>query len=56
MSDISSKVEMNFHNFYRCKKCKTEWDDCWDSACDDECPKCGTPYTPYKSVKIKDKQ
>ena len=53
MSEISSKVEMKFYNFYRCEKCGKSWEDAWDSMCDDECPQCGTVYFPYKSENIK---
>jgi len=26
---------------YICPKCKNEWTDIWDSACDCDCPNCG---------------
>lgn len=28
--------------FYVCPKCENEWEEEWTSACDSECPKCGT--------------
>jgi rubrerythrin len=41
-------VEMKIRSFYRCPECDYEWDDTWDSACDDECPECGTKnISPY---------
>ena len=42
-----------FRNFYRCPECKTEWQDEWDSTCNDECPNCGlSDIEPYKSEDI----
>jgi len=38
-------VEMKIKSFY--KHCGEEWESVWDSACDDECPKCGKPISPY---------
>ena len=45
--------EKTFVNYYRCTKCGETWNDLWDSACDDECPECGTVMTPYESEEIK---
>jgi hypothetical protein len=28
-------------NHYACPVCKTEWNDTWSCACDDDCPNCG---------------
>lgn len=42
-------VELKYHNYYECKNCDVKWEDEWDSTCDDECPKCETSHTPYKS-------
>jgi hypothetical protein len=51
MSDISNGVKMKYQNFY--KHCNTEWDDTWDSMCNDECPVCGEKdIEPYKSEEI----
>ena len=52
MNDINSKVEMKYRNFYR--HCKTKWDDCWDSTCNDKCPVCGKEISPYKSEEYKE--
>ncbi len=54
MSDItlSHEVEMKYHNFYRCPECLTEWDDHWDSMCNDQCPDCEAEIEPYKSEDI----
>lgn len=42
--------EMRFRNFYSCPECDTEWEDIWDSTCDDQCPNCGLKgISPYKS-------
>lgn len=39
-----------YENHYRCDDCSETWTCTGDSAHDDECPKCGKAYTPYKSV------
>jgi len=41
-----------YHNYYRCDDCNTEWEDDWSCTCDDECPMCGSFYSPYKSEDI----
>jgi len=46
---MSKEPEAKYLNYYRCEKCNQEWDDVCDSMCDDECPVCGKPYTPYNS-------
>jgi hypothetical protein len=52
---LNKEVEMNFRNFYRCPYCSTEWEDVWDSMCDDDCPACEERHiSPYKSEDIKD--
>ena len=43
----SSEVD-TLLNYY--EHCDVEWQDYWSSACDDECPICGAPITPYKSI------
>ena len=54
MSDIttSHEVQMKFRNFYRCPDDGAEWQDEWDSACNDHCPKCDAEISPYKSEDI----
>lgn len=52
LSDILDDPEILFCNFYKCPDCQCEWEDTWDSQCDDECPECGKPITPYKSEDI----
>lgn len=43
-------VEMRFRNFYRCPSCGHEWQDEWDSMCDDQCPQCHLKgVSPYRS-------
>jgi len=50
----NTEVEMKFRNFYRCPYCTTEWEDVWDSMCDDECSACGTKnISPYQSEDLK---
>lgn len=39
-------------NSYHCEKCDVSWTDEWSCACDDECPECGTVYTPEESEEI----
>lgn len=39
----------SYRNFYRCTDCGEQWDDEWDSMCDDECPSCQRAFTPYRS-------
>lgn len=49
-------VELKFRNYYRCPECGSEWDDEWDSMCDDECGECGcSDISPYKSENVEDK-
>jgi hypothetical protein len=38
-----------FKNHYRCSRCKKEWSDEWLGVCEDNCSKCGTSVSPYKS-------
>jgi len=38
-------VEMKIRSYY--KHCGEEWSSDWDSACDDECPKCLKAISPY---------
>jgi len=45
-------TEIKFLNHYYCPDCNIEWDDEWDSTCDDECPECRKEYSPYKSEDI----
>lgn len=42
---------MKYRNFYLC--CDTEWQDEWDSTCNDRCPVCNKEIAPYKSEDIK---
>ncbi len=54
-TDDSDEVETTWHNFYRCPDCGGEWDDCWDSQCDDDCPHCGCRHvSPYDSKKVEE--
>jgi hypothetical protein len=48
------KTEMKFRNFYRHIEgdCNEEWDDVWDSTCNDKCPKCNKEIEPYKSEDV----
>lgn len=47
-----NSTESWFINYYKCPKCKSKWDDQWDSKVDDDCGECGYKnISPYKSVK-----
>ena len=54
MSDIttSHEVEIKYRNHYRCPNDGEEWQDEWDSMCNDRCPKCNAEIQPYKSEEI----
>jgi len=42
-----------FLNTYRCPDCGEEWQDEWSCGCDDPCPNCDAPISPYQSVRIR---
>ncbi|WP_019025419.1 MULTISPECIES: hypothetical protein [unclassified Thioalkalivibrio] len=44
--------ESRFLNYYRCEDCDTDWEDEWDSTCDDDCPSCGKDFSPYMSEEL----
>ena len=50
--DMNAEPVMRFRNFYRHEECGTEWDDVWDSMCNDECPDCGAEIEPYDSEEL----
>jgi hypothetical protein len=50
--EVVDNFEFKYKNYYKCDKCGQEWEDMWDSTCDDECPNCGTEMTPYESEDI----
>jgi hypothetical protein len=41
-----------FRNSYHCDDCDVSWTDTHSCACDDECPECGTAYTPAESEEV----
>lgn len=41
-----------FLNKYACTHCGTAWADEWSCCCDDECPECGTDFSPYYSLDL----
>jgi tRNA G26 N,N-dimethylase Trm1 len=47
--DGSNRV---FKNYYYCERCGEEWDDMWDTSCDDQCPECNAEINPYKSEEL----
>ncbi len=46
---IDEEEENKYHNYYRCDDCNEEWEDDHSCMCDDQCPKCEKPHSPYKS-------
>lgn len=53
MGDITINKELEgktlYRNFYLCSECSTEWQDVWDSMCNDHCPNCDAEIEPYRS-------
>lgn len=41
-----------FRNHYHCPDCDIEWDDDYSCQVDDECPECGSDYSPYESTDL----
>jgi hypothetical protein len=41
-----------FRNSYRCDQCGEGWEDEWDCACNDRCPKCNAEIEPFESEEI----
>jgi hypothetical protein len=52
LTPIEQDEPIKYINYYRCEDCNTEWQDEWSCQCDDECPVCAIPYSPYKSEDI----
>jgi rubrerythrin len=46
------EVEALYCNYYRCSECGEEWEDEWDSMCNDRCPKCNAEIEPYMSTDL----
>ncbi len=46
----SKEITILFVNFYH--HCDVEWNDAWDSMCNDECPVCGAEIEPYRSKDV----
>lgn len=45
---------MSYRNNYNCPRCDHKWEDVWDSAVDDECPKCAErAISPFMSEDLK---
>jgi len=42
-----------YTNHYKCPRCGEQWDDSWDSMCDDRCPECNLTCSPESSDPIK---
>lgn len=50
---LDTNVEIKWRNFYRCPRCGHDWQDSWDSQCDDDCPECGCRHvSPYESEEV----
>jgi hypothetical protein len=54
--EIEKDEPNKYINHYRCPDCNTEWQDEWSCQCDDECPVCATPYSPYMSEDINEQK
>lgn len=52
LNDVLDDVEMLYRNYYKCPNDGEEWEDEWDSMCNDHCPKCEAEIEPYKSEEI----
>ena len=46
------EVPQFFKNHYSHPACGVEWEDIWTSTCDDKCPKCDAPISPYCSEEL----
>ena len=42
--------ENRYTNHYHHEACGATWQDTWSCSCDDDCPNCGVPLSPYRSV------
>lgn len=50
VDQLEEELCRRFRNFYRCPSCGHEWEDEWDSTCDDQCPACRLKnISPYRS-------
>jgi rubrerythrin len=50
IEQLEEELCRRFRNFYRCPRCGHEWQDEWDSMCDDQCPACHLKsISPYRS-------
>ena len=56
MSDITTSMEFEDHivynNYYHCPACDHDWEDQWDSMCNDRCPVCRSEIEPYTSEEV----
>jgi len=51
---LSKDVPKKYRNFYKCSECAAEWEDEWDSMCNDHCPHCHAEIEPIRSEEIKE--
>lgn len=51
---MSERVEMIYQNHFFCPVDGAQWDDEWDSMCNDRCPECDAEIEPYLSVDLRD--
>lgn len=49
-------VEIKYINYYKCPIDFLEWQDSWDSMCNDKCPMCDKEIEPHTSFDIKRRQ
>lgn len=53
-SPASDEEVTRYLNHYCCPYCEVEWTDEWDCTCDDRCPDCDRPISPYHSDELTD--
>lgn len=56
LNESEDDAEIKYENHYKCENCNIEWEDRWDSMCDDECPECGIAISPYNSIELDEEQ
>lgn len=52
LNELIGETEIRFRNYYKCP-CGNEWQDEWDSMCNDHCCECDAEIEPYKSEDIR---
>ncbi len=50
IEEVEEEDGQEFLNKYRCEACNEEWEDTWDCACNDKCPRCNKEIEPFESI------